>query len=175
MTAGSGPEGTIRPLVIERPELQSMPRRLGWAAVTALAWMVWVYVWVPVASALAWALELHFVYRHMVVLGGFEAFVGSLRFFAGGVALIACALIGWAKVQEMRFGGRSRRGSRAPVGVEHLARHYRVDDRELAVWRSAQCLAVTHDEHGAIVAVEVLDAPAPAPERGAAARLAVAG
>ena len=41
-------------LIIDKPALQALPDRLVWAAVTAVFWLIWFYLWLPWITLVAW-------------------------------------------------------------------------------------------------------------------------
>ena len=52
----------MRPLIIERPELQSIVQRYGYVSVTVVCWFLWLYLFVPLLSLGGWFLGGSLVY-----------------------------------------------------------------------------------------------------------------
>lgn len=153
----SGPRSApgATPLIIERPDLQSWQQRFVSRTLTLVFWGVWVYLWLPVITLVGWLAGLQRFHFHMIVLEGYQGFLGLLAIYAVIILAMAGTLIGWAKYNHLRFRGVERRRARPSVSVEALARHVANPVDEIHRWRGAQIAVVHHDTHGGIRSVTV--------------------
>src|SRR5690606_358984 len=78
---GSG-TASPRPLIIERPDLQSRSQRLISTTLTTLFWALWIYLWLPAVALLGWWLGVSRFYEEMVRLEGYRPLVELLGWYA---------------------------------------------------------------------------------------------
>jgi biofilm PGA synthesis protein PgaD len=140
-----------RPLIIERPDLQTLTRRYGYASLTLIFWVAYLYLWLPVVSLLAWWLEAYLVYDQMIVLCGVTALYEGVRYYLGTILLIFVVLIGWAVVNYLRFRGLDRRRAPEPVTIEQVSEDFSVPVEILKNWQEAKSLTIHHDAFGNII------------------------
>ena len=167
--SGSGPHAP-RPLIIERPDLQSPPQRVVSAGLTVFFWALWAYLWLPVFALLGWAFGVRRFYDEMFARSGSQAVLELIGWYGLVVTVLAGSLVGWALYNIARFRGSDRRTAAATVAVAQVAELAGVDADTLRGWQRARVLYVTHDESGRIEAVESFDSagrarPQPAPAR----------
>lgn len=165
----SGPGAVApRPLIIERPDLQSPPQRLVSAALTTAFWALWAYLWLPVFALLGWAFGATRFYDEMIVRDGDRAVLELIGWYGLFVAALAGSLVCWALYNYLRFHGRERRAAAPVVRVAQVAEYAGVDPETLLRWQRARVLHVRHDDAGGIASVEAFPAlpePAPGPAR----------
>lgn len=162
---GSG-TASPRPLIIERPDLQSRSQRLISTTLTAFFWALWLYLWLPVVALVGWWLGATRFYDEMVRLEGYKPLVELLGWYAVCIVALAGSLIVWALYNIFRFRGRERRKARPLVRVGQVAEHVGVEPDTLLAWQRARILHVMHDEAGRIESVEEIAVPSG--EQGAA-------
>lgn len=151
----------MTPLIIERPELQTAVQKYGWGSLTLLFWVVYVYLWVPLLSVIAWGLGFHFFYEHMIVLEGYRGLLRVLGVYAVVIAALSVVFLGWARINYLRFRGVERRRMPALASAADLAGFFGVEAGDIPAWQQARRLTVHFDADGHIAAVE---APLPAAE-----------
>jgi poly-beta-1,6-N-acetyl-D-glucosamine biosynthesis protein PgaD len=101
--------------------------------VTTVFWGLWLYVVMPLISALLWVAGVHVFVEQMFVLGGYEALIERLSAY-GGVVLAMLAVISlWIAWNVRHYGHRNTRthalaavtlmeqGAAAGVDAERLA------------------------------------------------------
>ena len=150
-----------RPLIIERPDLQSRPQRMVSAALTAVFWALWLYLWLPVVALLGWAFGFSRFYDEMVRREGYKPLAELLGWYGLAIGLLAGSLVCWAVYNLLRFRGRERRQMRPLVRVAQIAEGAGVDAETLLLWQRARVLSVMHDDDGRIESVEAFSAAAP--------------
>ena len=118
------------------------------AIITALLWAVYLYLWVPLVSLLAWALGFEFAYDVMVRAGGADDLIPILLQYAVVISVIVSAFTLWSLSNRLRFRHMTRRSRRAPVPDEALAKYFDIPMSQIATMRSRQILHVSLDEAG---------------------------
>ena len=137
-------------LIIDSPQLQKPLTKFSYAFLTFLFWLLWVYLWVPLFSALAWLFGARLFYEHMIVLGGYEGFLQLMGWYALAIVVISAVLIVWALYNQLRFRGRERRRFVEPVTVYELSSFFHVDPNGLARWRESKRIRISIDDNGKI-------------------------
>ncbi len=127
---------TERPsLIIDRPDWVRPSEKFTALGITLLFWGALLYLWQPLLSLLAWGLNIHLFYNHMVLLGGYRAFLNLLAFYSLVIAGLGGGLILWARINQWRFRGKNRRLDLFTTDVPQLCRQF---DIELTVLERAQ-------------------------------------
>jgi poly-beta-1,6-N-acetyl-D-glucosamine biosynthesis protein PgaD len=153
---------SARPLIIERPDLQSPPQRVLSTALTVFFWALWVYLWLPAVALLGWAFGIERFYDEMIRLDGHRAVVKMLGWYGLAIGVLAGSLVAWASYNYRRFSHANRRGASAPVRLDQVAQRARVDPAMLLLWEQARVLTIRHDDDGFVESVEAFGGtPAP--------------
>lgn len=142
------------PLIIERPDLQSSNQRAVFGVLTALFWLLWVVLWLPLVTVLGWVFFGYQFRFHMIDLEGYGGFVGTLTVYALVIGLMGGGLLLWAKYNHLRFRGVDRRKGFAPPTPADLAAIHGRTAAEVALWQTQNIVTVHHDDAGRIERVE---------------------
>lgn len=154
---------SLKPPLIERPDLQSRQQRTLYGALTFVFWLFWCYLWLPLLALLAWALGVQQAFKYMVTLDGFRDLATVLLLYGLEILLLCASLILWAVYNILRFGGVENRVAAPPVTPVEIGRDFGQDAVSVAQWQREQRLCVTHDDEGRIAHVEILSAALPEP------------
>jgi biofilm PGA synthesis protein PgaD len=146
-----------RPLIIERPDLQSPSQRVVSTALTLFFWAIWVYLWLPLIGLLGWVFGVDRFYTEMIRLEGYRGVIDLVAFFGLVVTGIVGVLFAWALYNLARFRGRERRRAAAPLTLADFGMAAGVAPGVLSTWQHARMLRVGHGDDGRIV--EVLPSP----------------
>ena len=113
-------------LFIHRPALQSGAGRQLYRVLTLLAWAVYLYLWLPIATLVLWWLGTRLGMRE---LGSYPESMDVELFWlllkALGIALLL--MVGWAEYNRIRFQGQDRRKRQPPVSPLSTAEVLGVD------------------------------------------------
>lgn len=147
------------PQTIHRPELQSRVQRSMYALLSTIGWLVWLYLFGPLLSALAWM----FGYKRFneYVLNNTSHAMHTLMIYAIIIGAAGLAFVLWATYNLFRFRGRTRRATTEPATLAEVARTYQVSEALVAQIRGTKVQRVHHDEHGTITASDVLEPARP--------------
>ena len=153
--------------VIEKPELQTVTQQILYLLLTALLWIFWIYLWLPLFSP--WEQELgisRFIDNHMFTRDEYRLLI-DLFILCGFVSLIVAFLLAyWAYYNYIPLE-KNKRKMPSPITKVQIADHFNVDAYAIREWHLARSLRITHDEQGWVENVVVLDkVPAPAPATG---------
>lgn len=106
--------------IIDRPERQSPLQRTLFAVITMVAWTLWISLWLPLLTLIAWLLGLQDVYLKLGLIHPLHA-VGDLS-MVFVVALVCALSIGsWSQYNRMRFTGKQRRRGNRHLDVAEMA------------------------------------------------------
>ena len=108
------------PLLIERPERQKPLQRVTFAFITMLAWTLWVSLWLPLLTLIAWLLGLDDIYIKLGLDHPFRA-VGDLNLVLSVASICALSLGSWAFYNRVRFAGKQKRHANRLVDIAEMA------------------------------------------------------
>jgi biofilm PGA synthesis protein PgaD len=130
------------------PEEMTHRERARDTLITAVLWAVYLYLWVPLVSLLAWAMGFEFAYDVMVRSGGARDLLPILLEYLVVVSIIFSAFTIWSVSNRLRFRELKRRARRAPVRDEALSEYFQIPVSQIAAMRSRQVIHVRLDEDG---------------------------
>lgn len=134
------------PEILYRPDLQPVGQRTLYSMLTVLAWLVWLYLFLPLISLAAWWFGIDLFSRYL--LGPEDrSHLLTLLGYAGVVVLSAVAIVAWSFYNLRRYGGLDRRRPVPMVSDEELCRRFETDAATLAALRTERRM-VLHLEAG---------------------------
>jgi poly-beta-1,6-N-acetyl-D-glucosamine biosynthesis protein PgaD len=137
-------------LIIDKPDLKSMPLIFGEGLLTVLFWGAWFYLWLPIVSMLAWWLGFKFFYRHMVELGGFGGFIQFLDVFFYGVLFLCGALAAWSFYNFKRYGSYNRRNHVLKTDIDKMAEFLNISIQKLQKAQLAKHVSFSFDDDNTV-------------------------
>jgi biofilm PGA synthesis protein PgaD len=108
------------PLIINRPERQKPMQRVLFTLITMIAWTLWVSLWLPLITLVAWLLGLQDVYVKLGLDHPFRA-ANDLGLVLQVAVVAAFSLGTWAFYNRMRFGGKQKRRANRFVELAEMA------------------------------------------------------
>lgn len=106
--------------IIEKPENQRPLQRATFALITMVAWTLWISLWMPVLTAIAWLLGMQNAYKQLGLVHPLHA-VDDLKLVVM-VALVSSFSIGtWSQYNRMRFSGKQKRRANRPLDIAEMA------------------------------------------------------
>lgn len=145
-----------RPPIIYRPDLQPRPQRLLFSSLTALAWLIWLYLFLPLVSVLAWWFGVDLFAQFILDPEDSAHLLTLLRYF-GVVIVAAVVIVAWSTYNLRRFGGLDRRKNIPPVSDAELCERFNTNQETLERLRTGRRLVLELDPEGQLVTVEVPD------------------
>lgn len=130
-------------LIIDTPGLQELKRRYGYGLATLVMWIVWLYLWLPLVSLLAWIAGVELFYEHMIKLGGYQGLLAQLHWYIMAVIGISVLWVYWVEFNRRRFQGRDRRNRVAQVSnLYDEATFFDVEPEQILEARRARTIHV---------------------------------
>jgi len=137
-------------LIIDKPDLKSMPLLFGEGLLTVLFWGIWFYLWLPIISMLAWWFGFKLFYRHMVELGGFNGFIQFLDVFFFGVFFLCGALALWSFYNLKRYGSYNRRNHVLKTDMNKMAGYHNISIQKLQKTQFSKHVSFSFDSDNLI-------------------------
>lgn len=145
------------PLIIDQSSLVPVSNRLGWGAITAVFWAVWVYLWLPLITLAAWSFGFYQAHAYF----HWEDQVAELKRLMGVYSVVVTALgsilLLWALSEYMRFHNKHRRTAAPPVSPKDLADQCGVSALDVAAWQKQRCLVAYHDDNGGFIGADPVE------------------
>ena len=94
--------------IISRPEKQGLIQKSIFATLTGLAWLGWIYLWLPLLTLLAWWAGLDRSWKYLVVNSS-ASNLYDLRLLLSIALSCSLASILWVTYNKRRFGPLRRR------------------------------------------------------------------
>jgi poly-beta-1,6-N-acetyl-D-glucosamine biosynthesis protein PgaD len=171
MPPGKAPIGessSIRELLARRWS-QRRPVPTGLLSVfTLLFWAVWVYLVLPLATAVMWVLGVR-LFGERMEADGYEGLRHSLISYSGVLLVLVGLLAVWIAWNVFRYGGSSDRRTvkRAEVTDPEVWEAFRLDDSLLEPLRQARMVRIDVNAAGCVVVLATHQARvvSPLPER----------
>lgn len=140
----TAPRPLRHPEILYRPELQSAGQRTLYSVLTVIAWTVWLYLFVPLLSLLAWWFGIDAFSRYLLEPGDRSDLETLLR-YTGVVVLSAMVIVAWSVYNLRRFGGLDRRKPVPPVSDAELRARHEIDAATLAALREQRRIVLHMD------------------------------
>jgi biofilm PGA synthesis protein PgaD len=108
------------PIIISRPERQKPFQRAIFTVITMLAWTLWVSLWLPLITLVAWLLGLQDIYVKLGLDHPFRA-ANDLGLVLHVAVMAALSLGAWAFYNRVRFAGKQKRRANRFVELAEMA------------------------------------------------------
>jgi len=142
-------------LIIDRPELQPRGQRVVYRTLTLIAWSLYLYLWLPLATLALWWLGLTFGFRVLRPSSEPSVDVALFALLLKAGLLAVLLMVGWAEYNRRRFQGNERRGPRPIVSPEQSAAAFGVEAEVARRLRGARLATLVLDEHARASDVQV--------------------
>ncbi|MDZ7778445.1 MAG: poly-beta-1,6-N-acetyl-D-glucosamine biosynthesis protein PgaD [Gemmatimonadota bacterium] len=143
------PEPQSRDLVVDRPELQRDPQRIIYSSLTLIAWVAWVYLWLPLVSLIGWYFGVRIFVREIVIPDARTMTMVVLTYLAVVIVLGGTLLV-WSRYNVRRFRGNERREEAPPLDDADVRDWFRIEQALLERLRSADSMILHLDDDGHI-------------------------
>lgn len=145
-------------ILIQQPQKQRPASRALYGLVTLFAWVVWVSLWLPLITALAWLFGLHSSYIELFLHNHSNGRHQILYLL--WLALSCAAVISaWSGYNWWRFRHLDRRRGRPTVSMNAMAESLGVVNAGAIALRSSSRIVLEFAEDGEISHVEAIPRP----------------
>jgi biofilm PGA synthesis protein PgaD len=140
-------------LILNMPDLVAKHTKIGSSVVTAVCWMFFVYLWMPLITLIAWFISADHAYDEI----RFAHEITNLERLTVIYGLIVLALGGslllWAWKEYLRFHNVNRR--REPIAVENaeLAAYTNLQADHIGTWQHTRRMVAHHASDGSIMRI----------------------
>lgn len=134
------------PPLIEEPNLRQAKKRYADSFATFMAWMLWVYIWLPLVSLAAWALGFRQAWMHVFLAA--HPSVNALLAYLAVTLLLGGGLILWGRYNYHRFRGVERRNAPSDAETRDMAVDFGIPEEQLRQLRASQRVALGIDDAG---------------------------
>lgn len=152
------------PLIIYRPELQSAAQRTIFGALTFTIWLVWFYLWMPLITAVLWAVGVRTAYIQV-----FAGARGVGLESVGVVTLISIVLVCyWSNYNRIRYAESTRRKRAKAVSKAAIGGYFGISNpATMSLLLEQRRLNLYFDESGQLTGVKPMtsDISGPAADR----------
>ena len=109
----------MKPPIIDHTPTRGPGKRLASGALTAAAWSVYAWLWVPLITAVAWYVGARTAYLRLYM---YENEIDPFLLAALPLIALVCGalLIGWAEYNRARFANADRRRRRETIDDEQV-------------------------------------------------------
>jgi biofilm PGA synthesis protein PgaD len=135
--------------IIDRPERQQPLQRAFFAFITMLAWTLWISLWLPLITLLAWMLGLQDMYIKLGLNHPFRA-ANDLGMVVQLAVVAALSLGTWAFYNRMRFAGKQKRRANRFVEMAEMARSLDASLHTTQRLRASRRAVVHFDDAGGL-------------------------
>jgi biofilm PGA synthesis protein PgaD len=146
--------GTRMQLIINRSTSVPISMRLGWGLVTLIFWAVWIYLWMPLVTLIAWGFGFFRAYTEFRLEVEVMELTRLVMIYLTIASAFGGSLLLWAFSEYMRFRHKNRRAMPQSVEPHELAGYANLATDELVVWQSSRCMTAHHDGRGSLLSVD---------------------
>jgi poly-beta-1,6-N-acetyl-D-glucosamine biosynthesis protein PgaD len=136
----------MRPLIIERPDLQTTVQRYGYASLTLFGWVLWLYLFVPLLSLGAWVVGGALIYERLLTDLDDPALTEQLIRSLVFIVSFSTAYLLWAFYNYLRWRGPDRRRSAPSVTLDDLSARFPIAPRRIRQLQISSNALVTNSE-----------------------------
>ncbi len=139
-----------RDLLINEPQLQSLHHKLGDTVLTAAMWGIYLYLWLPLVSLVAWLFGIQLFYHELIEAGGYLELLDKVALYATVIPAIFVVIISWSLSNQRRFRGQERRNEVSEISPAEMTAFFDVTTGEFERLRAASRIVIAIDENGRI-------------------------
>ncbi|KPJ64427.1 MAG: hypothetical protein AMJ45_05830 [Syntrophobacter sp. DG_60] len=138
-------------MIIDKPELKTISRKLGEGSITFILWVLWSYFILPVINLFLWLLGVRLFYREVLSKQAYLYFLEVLQ--KGGFIIFITTLVimGWIYYNYLLFKKRGERRKHVKiVNDEEIAAFYNVDLNTLNKFKNQSLVKAIINERSEI-------------------------
>lgn len=148
------------PPIIRRPEAQRSLHRRLYQAFTAVVWLAWLYLFLPLATLLLWVAGLRTAWIENG-LASDPVNASAVRWIGLLALLAAAALVVWGEIDRRRYTARKNRHVRQHDELRTIAEGMHMRLADVYRLRDARLAKVNFTPEGRVLRVDGLDRPGP--------------
>ncbi len=142
-------------IIINHPEQIAPLRRTLYGIFTLVVWYVWLNLWLPLVTFIAWVVGGVLGYHQMVELANYRQLLHMFACYGLVIAVLAGGLLIWATYNLLRFRGKERRARMPDVSVQTYADLLGITPAQYVQRRHARVMVVHHRMDGSLESADV--------------------
>lgn len=140
-------------LVINAPDLQTYPQRLGAAMLTVAGWLLWSYIFFPLVTLSCWLVDNDVCSQWVNIAGGYLQLQSMLSVYLQTVAGLSLLWAAWVAYNHLRTRLQPKPSALAAIGTDELCRAFQVTSEDFARCRESRYAVIAFDAKGRIVSL----------------------
>jgi biofilm PGA synthesis protein PgaD len=117
------------PFIISRPERQSGPQQAIFGALTVTIWALWLYLWLPLLTAILWMVGIHWAYIQV-----FKGARGVSLWVILWIMLATIIIVGyWSSYNNIRYAKKTQRRSAQAVSKSVIGEKFGITRAALSL------------------------------------------
>jgi biofilm PGA synthesis protein PgaD len=144
------------PLIISLPERQSSPQHAIFGALTLTIWVLWVYLWLPLITAILWMVGIRWAYIQI-----FQGTRGVSLWVILWILLSAIIVVAsWSNYNNIRYAKKTQRRRAQAVYKTAIREKFGITSPTLALLLRERRLNLYFSDSEQLIHVDALtDAP----------------
>jgi biofilm PGA synthesis protein PgaD len=138
-------------LILNMPDLVSRHTKIGSSIFTVLFWAIFVYLWMPVITVVAWMAGVYHSYGEMAYTRDMKDLSHLAFVYAIIVAALGGSLLMWALQEYLRFRNVNRRREPVAVNNREIAEYVKLAESDIITGQSTRRLVVHHGMDGRVM------------------------
>jgi biofilm PGA synthesis protein PgaD len=135
------------PDIIYRPDLLPRKNRVFFSGITLFAWGIWVYLFLPLISVIAWWAGVEMFARFMLDPDE-RIYMVTLSMYLIVISGAALVIFGWSRYNLLRFQGQDRRSKMPPVSNKMTEDRFYIDSDSLDRIHRSKIMVLELDTDG---------------------------
>lgn len=138
-------------MIIDKPELKSILRKITEGSITFILWLCWSYFILPLVNLFLWLLGIRLFYREALSHQGYLYFLEVLQKGGFIIFVITLLIIGWIYYNYLLFKkrGERRKGTKV-INDEEIAALYNIDPNTSNKFKKQSLVKVVINERSEI-------------------------
>jgi biofilm PGA synthesis protein PgaD len=140
-------------LILNMPDLVARHTKIGSSVFTVVFWGIFVYLWMPLITVVAWMLGLYHSYGELTYVRELSNLEHLAFIYAMIVLALGSSLLLWALQEYLRFRNVNRRREPVAVALHELASYVNFQESDIATHQLARRLVVQHGVDGSVMRI----------------------
>ncbi|MDX8411107.1 MAG: poly-beta-1,6-N-acetyl-D-glucosamine biosynthesis protein PgaD [Mariprofundaceae bacterium] len=112
--------------IIDVPEAKTLSRKIMDYSFTAIMWVIWLYLLLPLISLVLWALGIHYFYNQIIATTNAPDVMAMMSMAGWSVLCVFVVLRLWGLYNYWAFGKHNRRKTKEMSSIYGLARFHNI-------------------------------------------------
>jgi len=124
--------------IIDVPEVKTLSRKIVDYSFTAIMWVMWLYLLMPLINLLLWAVGIHFFYNQVMATTTAADIMAMMSAAGWAILAVFVVLRVWGLYNYWAFGKHDRRKAKDMSTIYGLARFHRMPPSRILAMQERQ-------------------------------------